>query len=63
MSSESNQFRLLLRLLHDDWLHDDIKMNELINKTRASTLPGSVTRESTLQMEDSYEDTYQSQGF
>lgn len=48
MSTESNQFRHLLRLLHDD--EDFEESQQPIN--RQSNLPGSKPRHSTLQMDD-----------
>ena len=53
MSTESNQFRYLLQLLHDDEEFD-----EIMNPTQP--LPGSLPRASTLQVDDPYEETYPS---
>ena len=52
MSTESNQFRHLLRLLHDD--EDFEESEQPIN--RETNLPGSKPRHSTLQDDNIYDE-------
>ena len=58
MSTESNQFRYLLQLLHDE--PDEIEKSKIQTKP----LPGSLPRRSTLQIDENvYEEAdYPSQG-